>query len=205
MAVQNCNLFRPLLTGGRYVSGHIMKIYKIILHIFLLVFCLSYFGCSNSELEKTKSALKQAHENITLIQDELDYKSYILDNHIKEKKGLQKELSKLKEINQKYENLLISEPKLKSRLNQLISIRQTINEYNAEKNHFPKVILSKIDNRIVYIKVNDEELLTQRMGTYGASEYMKEVQNTITAVEGIDCVYFDIEEGDHAFPGKYCK
>ncbi len=82
-----------------------------------------------------------------------------------------------------------------------------INELNRlfGKNEVPKIILKKIVNRKVYIKFDNSDYLTQRMGTSGASSYLKEVSFSIYSVKGIDCVNFDFKEGDHAFPGEYCK
>ena len=68
-----------------------------------------------------------------------------------------------------------------------------------------KVILKKVDGTKVYLTFDDSNKLTQRMGTSGASSYLQEVFFTVFSVEGIECVDLDFAEGDHAFPGEYCK
>lgn len=47
--------------------------------------------------------------------------------------------------------------------------------------------------------------LGEQMGSNGALSYMTAVAYSLVSVKGIDCVFFDIGEGEHASPGKYCK
>jgi hypothetical protein len=69
----------------------------------------------------------------------------------------------------------------------------------------PAIRLKKKENSTVFIDVDNEEQLSQQMGSTGALAYMTAVTYSLISVKGIDCVYFDIGEGEHAGPGKYCK
>lgn len=56
-----------------------------------------------------------------------------------------------------------------------------------------------------YIGVDDDERLSRRMGSFGARSHINAVTYTITSVKDIDCISLEIEEGDHAVPGEYCR
>jgi hypothetical protein len=83
-------------------------------------------------------------------------------------------------------------------------IIQELNE-RFQGDHLPKIILQKIADKRVYIGVDDEDLLTQRMGSHGATSYINTVIYSITSIKDIDCIWFDFVEGDHAVPGEYCR
>ena len=68
----------------------------------------------------------------------------------------------------------------------------------------PVATLSKIENGTAFIKIADDEKLTQGMGTSGAANYINSIAYTLLSVKSIQCVDFDFEEGDHAFPGREC-
>lgn len=86
-------------------------------------------------------------------------------------------------------------------------IKQIIQELNRyfEKDQLPKIIFDRINGKTAYIKVSDENMLTQQMGTSGAESYMKAVLFSLASVGTIDCVWFEFTEGDHAMPGRYCR
>jgi hypothetical protein len=69
----------------------------------------------------------------------------------------------------------------------------------------PKVQFKKKEDGTVFIGVDNEDQLGEQMGSNGALGYMATVTYSLTSVKGIDCVYFDIGESEHASPGKYCK
>jgi hypothetical protein len=69
----------------------------------------------------------------------------------------------------------------------------------------PGLSYEKKEDRTVFIRVDNEEQLDEQMGSNGALSYMTSVVYSLTSVKGVDCVYFDIGEGDHAGPGKYCS
>ena len=85
--------------------------------------------------------------------------------------------------------------------------REVIAELNDrfQKYKQPKVKFEKKKDGTVFISVDNEEQLEEEMGSNGAIGYMTMVTYSLTSVKGIDCVYFDIGEGEHASPGKYCK
>ena len=45
--------------------------------------------------------------------------------------------------------------------------------------------------------------LTVQMGSSGAAIYTQSVIYSLATLENVDCVYFDIREGNHAGPGKH--
>ncbi len=69
----------------------------------------------------------------------------------------------------------------------------------------PGVVFKKQEGRIVHIRTDNDEMVTTQMGSSGAAAYIKSVAYSLTSVKGVDCVYFDIEEGDHAGPAKLCR
>lgn len=182
-----------------------MRIHKYILIAILLTFVASWFSCTDSEPARKTADLESAAETIRTLKKKLTDQKNMTAGCAHEKTYLEEQVKELRKTVQKYESIMINDQELKRRTAQLIRIQQSVTEFNAEKDNLPKVILSKIDKNTVFIKVDDDARLTQRMGTYGAAEYMKDVYTAITSVDGIDCVYFDIEEGVHAYPMKYCR
>ncbi|MDQ3109219.1 MAG: hypothetical protein M3R17_04945 [Bacteroidota bacterium] len=61
----------------------------------------------------------------------------------------------------------------------------------------------KVERDTIYVKIKESTFLTQRMGTYGANEYLCTTTFTLTELKGVKNVNFDFEEGDHAVPGTY--
>jgi hypothetical protein len=57
----------------------------------------------------------------------------------------------------------------------------------------------------VYLRIKDPELLTQRMGTTGANEYLGYIVLSVTSIPDVELVHFDFPEGDHAIPGFYSR
>ncbi len=86
-------------------------------------------------------------------------------------------------------------------------VQEVIAELNGrfQKYNQPKVKFEKKKDGTVFISVDNEDQLDEEMGSNGAIAYMTMVTYSLTSVKGIDCVYFDIGEGEHASPGKYCK
>jgi len=69
----------------------------------------------------------------------------------------------------------------------------------------PGVALRAVRENTVYLKVRDDELLTQRMGSTGALLYLATVTFSLTSLPGIDREHFSFVEGDHAQPGYYSR
>jgi hypothetical protein len=57
----------------------------------------------------------------------------------------------------------------------------------------------------LFLRIKDAEFLNTEMGTSGAQQYFCDVILNLTEVKGINFVYFDFIEGDHASPGLYGK
>jgi hypothetical protein len=86
-------------------------------------------------------------------------------------------------------------------------IQKILIEMNSrfKQDGLPQILFQKVDGNIAYVRVDNEALLTQRMGTHGAISYLNAVTYTIASIDGIECVWFDFAGGDHAVPGKYCR
>lgn len=69
----------------------------------------------------------------------------------------------------------------------------------------PLLIYKRAEEGVVYLGVENAIKLTSMMGSFGAHSYMQSVIFSLTSLEGIKCVDFDFEEGDHAAPGKFCR
>ena len=57
----------------------------------------------------------------------------------------------------------------------------------------------------LYVKVENAEQLTQRMGSTGADWYLASATFTLLEIDNINAIHFDFEEGDHASPGTRTK
>ena len=68
----------------------------------------------------------------------------------------------------------------------------------------PEAILLRIEDGTAYVKIPDDERLTQGMGTSGAANYLNSITYTFWSVRDVECVAIDFEEGDHAFPVHSC-
>ena len=86
------------------------------------------------------------------------------------------------------------------------NIQDIIKELNLlyEQERLPQIIFKKIEGKTIFISPSNSDQLTENMGSFGARSYMNSVTYTLTSVKEIDCVFFEFEPGDHAFPGKYC-
>ena len=69
----------------------------------------------------------------------------------------------------------------------------------------PKLKLIGIEGNQALVEIINARYLTQRMGSTGADAFLAEATFTITEHPGIDMVYFQFEEGDHASPGLYSR
>jgi len=81
---------------------------------------------------------------------------------------------------------------------------KTLNELFRESGD-PEIRIISMSEESIDVGILNEEQLTQRMGSTGASAYMNAVFYTLTSLEKARCVEFHFAPGDHATPGKYCK
>jgi hypothetical protein len=78
---------------------------------------------------------------------------------------------------------------------------------NIVNHTWPRVQVKLLgsSNDTLFISVPDSRVLTQQMGTAGAESYLISTTFSFTELKGINHVYFDFEEGDHAIPGVYSR
>lgn len=69
----------------------------------------------------------------------------------------------------------------------------------------PQITFKKIEGNTLYVKLENAEYVTQRMGSAGANEFMALATFSLTDIKGVQFVDFEFEEGDHARPGKYSR
>lgn len=197
---------------------------KIIYHYGMLVFILPvllFFGCENSEMQRFASELHASR--LELEKSKNKNKRLIKRN--------QEISEKAQNLKLKYENLKIMNAELEEWSAQLVKsygpsiwffskydrplprerlVRATpqklIERLNVlfKESMSPEVILIEIRENTAYVKISDDEQLTQRMGTSGAASYVASVVYTLTSIDSIHCVDFDFKEGDHASPEKFC-
>jgi len=72
-----------------------------------------------------------------------------------------------------------------------------------ESAKLPTVRILRTDQDTVVLTVSDPAQLTQRMGTTGARCYLAEVTFSLTSIDGVDYIWLDVPEGDHAEPGRF--
>jgi len=73
--------------------------------------------------------------------------------------------------------------------------------------NFPgiRMELVKVSNDTAYVKIPDDERLTQEIGNTGAENYLASATFTLTEIKSIKFVNFALEPGDHAEPGVYSR
>lgn len=67
----------------------------------------------------------------------------------------------------------------------------------------PLLQLRGVERDTAVVTIDDPGLLTHRMGSTGAMCYLAGATFTLTSLQGVDSVWFDFPEGDHAAPGRY--
>ena len=87
------------------------------------------------------------------------------------------------------------------------NIMGVVGELNKrfQKENLPGIILHEIVDKTAYIGTDNDDLLTQGMGSFGARSFINAVTYSITSIEDIDCIWLEIKQGDHAIPGEYCR
>lgn len=77
-----------------------------------------------------------------------------------------------------------------------------LNEYFSTEAQ-PLVSLSAVEADTARVTVSDDQQLGERMGSAGANCYLASVTYSLTSIEPVDYVWFDIQAGSHALPGRY--
>jgi len=67
----------------------------------------------------------------------------------------------------------------------------------------PNIELLGVERDTAIVTIDDPDLLSQQMGSTGAMCYLAGATFTLTSLKGVDSVWFDFPEGDHASPGRY--
>lgn len=72
---------------------------------------------------------------------------------------------------------------------------------------YPQIKLKWINQKgnKAFVKIADATYLTQQIGTAGAEAFFAEATFSLTEIQGINAVYFDFKEGDHAGPQTYTR
>lgn len=86
----------------------------------------------------------------------------------------------------------------------LSTVIEKLNTNFSETNQ-PLLQLTKVEEDTAVVGVSNESLLVNGMGTTGAYCYLAAVTFSLTSVDDIDYVWFDIKEGSHAVPGRYSR
>jgi spore germination protein GerM len=189
--------------------------------ILILFIVLLVFGCQ-SRLEKELEAERQESEKrlIAAIKtiEEWKTENKVLGQKLEEVKLKNENLKiRINEINEWAEYVVkgigpcvwvggIFERPEPNEIVKNGSPRELINKLNEifKTSKAPEAKLLKIEDGTAYIKISDDEKLTQGMGTSGAANYLNSINYTLWSIKGIKCVDIDFEEGDHAFPTKDC-
>ncbi|WP_162944956.1 hypothetical protein [Flavisolibacter nicotianae] len=72
---------------------------------------------------------------------------------------------------------------------------------------YPQIRLekSRIGHDTLYTKIANATYLTEQMGSAGSEQYIAQAVLNLTAVQGINFVRIDFEEGSHASPDVWSK
>jgi outer membrane murein-binding lipoprotein Lpp len=199
-------------TFGYFRGGEIINHMKRILLLIAILVITSVAGCEKDrqtqtdQLEIEKEELAKQVEQLRMENEKIKEKNEYLEFQNKE---LQPRIQQLisgygpgiwgYEENNNFPVFVKSMPG--------VDVTTIINKLNErfKKDGQPLIKYKKKEQRTVFIGLDSEKQLGERMGSYGALSYMAAVSYSLTSVREIDCVYFDIREHEHAGPGKYCE
>lgn len=190
--------------------------------VVLATLLLLALGCNNGKTPPLSAALAECQQGLDELRTE--------NNRLQEQLSIHR--SKTAELQSQIDNLTIKNRELAQWSQQVAerfgpsvwfvgpdekplpykSIRngspqRLLGELNAlfRQSNLPQVVLQKIEGDTAYIHIDDDQRLTQEMGTTGATAYIQAVTYTLTSVPSIKSVAFDFEAGDHALPGRYSR
>ena len=188
---------------------------------FLIFFPLFLLGCQNNDTVELKAELQELDAKLIEAQRsirELESHNKILEKNLEEARFEYENLQIQKTETNEWTGYIIKgygpcvwaggpferpipvEPVEKGTPETLLAKLNTI----FRSTDSPAATLLKIENGTVFIKIVDDEKLTQEMGTSGAANYINSIAYTLLSVQSIECVDLDFKEGDHAFPGTQC-
>ena len=71
---------------------------------------------------------------------------------------------------------------------------------------YPGIRVTRIKDGIAFVRLLDPEMLTERMGTGGAHQYVQIVTLTLTSLWEVDHVYlYGFDPGSHMWPGCWSR
>ena len=73
------------------------------------------------------------------------------------------------------------------------------------KGEFPRIALRKIEQQTANVEIENDQYLTQTMGSFGAQDFLAAITYTLTENPGIRSINFIFNAGDHAMPGLYSR
>ncbi len=102
---------------------------------------------------------------------------------------------------------------IKNDLNKLVfALNKVVADFEAAraqgdgvKTEFPLIKVRKIEQQTAFVRIENDQYLTESMGSSGAQDYLAEVTYTLTENPGIKSVDFAFNAGDHAMPGLYTR
>lgn len=168
----------------------------------------------NAELQELKISLNDANKKIETLKSRNKNLKQDLENVNFKYRNLQMQWTETDEwigyiikgfgpcvwVGGQFERPLPHEPVKNGTPNNLITKLNMI----FKKTDSPEATLLKVENGTAYIKIFQDEKLTQEMGTFGAKNYLNSIVYTILSVAAIKCVDIDFKEGNHAYPVKVC-
>lgn len=87
--------------------------------------------------------------------------------------------------------------------NDIATVLQALNQAHRDISNPPTLVLIGMEVDTVRLEVENADTLTHGMGSTGAQCYLASVTFSVTSLPGIDYVWLDFVEGDHARPGRY--
>ena len=161
---------------------------------FILVFLTS---CIHPDSSKSSHEWNETREDITSDSLDLNDSSKLINANFKETKDNYSIWF--------YDCITDSIIKFKDLKRDAVTPSNLIKIINSK--YIDNVLLdfSKISHDTIFVKIDESEYLTQRMGTTGANEYMITTIFTLTELKNIRYVNIDFEYGDHAMPGVYSR
>jgi hypothetical protein len=91
-------------------------------------------------------------------------------------------------------------------LNKHVEIMEaTRSQGDGVKIDFPRIVLEKAEPQTTHIRIENDQYLTQTMGSSGAQDYLAMVTYTLTETPGVRSIDFMFHAGEHAMPGVYSR
>lgn len=197
---------------------------RIGLHSFsiLLVALLLYAaGCSQSPPGSQRDeiqTLRHQNENLLTQTESLRERNQKLQDALELLKSAYDDLNVQKEELQRWSRDLVKacgpsvwevsghEFPLPYKFIKNATLEQLLLELNAlmRAKGLPEVVFEQVKEATAYVRIPQDTILTQQMGTSGAEAYLNAVTYTLCSLNEINCVNFDFRPGDHATPGKFC-